>query len=265
MKPRNLADRPDDKKSCAVWTGTQWEIWPVSAIHPHRKTVIARCHECHGPVLLMNASKDGRNDAHFEHHPAHTGCSLAHRNFTGTKTQHPLAVSDPTKSERLAFTDYISDQAAEDIIGSVKETEKEGLLLARVGQGAFRKKLISRWGNCSVMGCGPETALVASHIVSWRACETNEERLDVNNGLLLSPNLDKLFDRRLISFSNNGALLVSPDLVPSDAVALGICAGMQPRLVPHGIVKYLARHRDGTEWCEPPIHTVTLVDLLLRS
>jgi hypothetical protein len=205
----------------------------------------------------MNASKDGRNDAHFEHHPAHTGCSLAHRNFTGIRTLHPLAMSDPTKSDRLAFTDYISDQAAEEIIGPVKDTEKERLLLARIGQGAFRKKLIARWGTCSVMGCGPETALVASHIVSWRACETNEERLDVNNGLLLSPNLDKLFDRRLISFSDIGALMVSPDLLPGDATALGICAGMQLRLVPRGIVKYLARHRDGTQWCELPTHAVT--------
>ena len=254
MTPRNMIDHPDNKKSCEAWTGKQWEIWPVSSIHPHREVVIARCHECHGPVLLMDASKDGRNDAHFEHHPAHTGCSLAHKNFTGKKTEHPQAVKDPARSDRLAFTDYISDQAAEDIIGPVKDTEKERLLLARVGQGAFRRKLITRWQKCSVMSCGPETALVASHIVSWRACVTNEERLDVNNGLLLSPNLDKLFDRRLISFSDHGALLVSQDLDPSDAVALGISAGMQLRHVPSGILKYLTRHRDGTEWCEFPIH-----------
>lgn len=251
MKPRITVDRPDDKKSCEVWTGTQWEIWPVSAVYPHGKTAVSRCYECHGPVILMNASKDGRNEAHFEHRPAHTGCPLAHRGFTGTKTEHPKAVNDPARSDRLAFTDYISDQAAEDIIGPVKDTEKERLLLARVGQGAFRKKLIARWEKCSVMGCGPETALVASHIVPWRACETNEERLDVNNGLLLSPNLDKLFDRSLIAFSDNGALLVSPNLRPGDAIALGICAGMQLRVVPRGIVKYLARHRGVTQWCEP--------------
>ena len=199
----------------------------------------------------MKASKDGRNEAHFEHRPAHTGCSLAYREFTGNRTQHPQAVKDPMRSDRLAFTDYIADQAAEDIIGPVKDTEKERLLLARVGQGAFRKKLITRWGKCSVMGCGPETALVASHIVSWRTCESNEERLDVNNGLLLSPNLDKLFDRRLIAFSDNGALLVSQDLNTSDAVALGICSGLQLRHVPAGIVKYLTRHRDGTDWRVP--------------
>ena len=199
----------------------------------------------------MKASKSGRNEAHFEHRPAHTGCSLAYREYTGIRTRHPQAVKDPLNSDRLAFTDYISDQAAEDIIGPVKDTEKERLLLARVGQGAFRKKLIKRWQKCSVIGCGPETALVASHIVSWRACETNEGRLDVDNGLLLSPNLDKLFDRRLIAFADNGALLVSPNLHPGDAIALGIFAGMQLRLVPRGIVKYLARHRGVTQWCEP--------------
>lgn len=256
MKPRNTVNPPENKKYCEVWTGVQWEIWPVSDVRPHRELVTVRCPECHGPVILMIASKDGRNDAHFEHRPAHTGCSLTYRNFTGVKTQHPQVVKDPPKSFGLAFADYISEKLAQKIIGPVGDTERERLLLARIGQGAFRKKLIARWGKCSVMNCGPETALVASHIVSWRACETNEERLDVNNGLLLSPNLDKLFDRRLISFSDNGALLVSPSLLPIDAVALGIGAGMQLRHVPKGIVKYLTLHRDGSEWRESAVNAV---------
>jgi hypothetical protein len=240
---------PMDKKSCEVWTGMQWEILPVSAIHPHHKTVTVRCPECHGPVLLMKASSRGR--AHFEHRPAHNGCLLAHR-YTGTPAKNPNPVSNPTNSMNLAFTDYITDQGAVDIIGGdVTETEKLVQLLARVGQGAFRQRLIRRWTNCSVTDCGPETALVASHIVSWRACETNEERLDCNNGLLLSPNLDKLFDRKLISFSDSGTLLVSPDLCPKDAVGLGLHMDMKLRYVTKEIAKYLARHRNGTKWEKP--------------
>ncbi len=167
MKSQNTVNLPDDKKSCEVWTGTRWEIWPVSAVYPHGKTATSRCYECHGPVLLMDASKDGRNDAHFEHHPTHAGCSLVHRHFTGSRSQHPQAVKDPTRSDRLAFTEHIPDQAAEDIIGPVKDTEKERLLLARVGQGAFRAKLIKRWGKCSVMNCGPETN---GTYLSFRSC-----------------------------------------------------------------------------------------------
>lgn len=250
MQRHHVDGRPEDKKTCEVWTGTRWEIWPVSAVHPHRETALVRCHECHGPVVLMKASRNGRNEAHFEHRPAHAGCSLVHKHYSGTSSPHPLAVEDPRRSNQPAFTDYISDQAAEEIIGSVGDTEKERLLLARLGQGWFRKKLLHRWKTCSVLGCGPETALVASHIVSWRACKTNNERLDPDNGLLLSPNLDKLFDRRMISFSANGVLLLSPDVRPADAIALGIHSGMRLRSVPPGIVKYLIRHREGIEWSE---------------
>lgn len=252
MNLRQMLGSPNDKKSCEVWTGTQWEIWPVSAVHPHRGTAVVRCHECHGPVVLMKSSENGRNEAHFEHRPAHSGCSLVYKHYTGTRSFHPQAVSTPVQSDQLAFTDYIPDQAAEEIIGSVTSTEKERLLLARVGQGWFREKLLKRWGGCSVLGCGPKTVLVASHIVSWCKCKTNEERLDPNNGLLLSPNLDKLFDRRMISFTDKGGLLVSSNLNLNDAIALGIRSDMRLRDVPSGIVAYLTRHREGTKWSELP-------------
>lgn len=223
-------------------------MWPVSAVYPHRRSALFRCHECHGPIVLMQESKDGRNAAHFEHKPSHAGCSLVHRYYSGIGSLHPNAVRDPARSTQLAFADYISDRAAEEIIGPVSATEKERLLLARVGQGSYRKKLVARWGTCSVLGCGPETTLIASHIVPWRECETNDERLDLDNGLLLSPNLDKLFDRKLISFSDTGALLVSPALAPADASALGIRQEMRLRKIPPGLIKYLARHREGIQW-----------------
>lgn len=196
----------------------------------------------------MAASHDGRNEAHFEHHPTHAGCPLAYKHYNGTPSPHPQAVKPPQHTNQLNITDYISDEAAEEIIGSVGSTEKERLILARVGQGPFRNKLLLRWKTCSVLGCGPETALVASHIVSWRTCGNNDERLDLDNGLLLSPNLDKLFDRKMISFSDDGYLLVSPDLDWKDAVALGLHPGMQLRKVPSGILKYLSRHREGVKW-----------------
>ncbi len=242
-------DAIDDKKRCEIWTGKQWEVWSVSAAHAHRKETAIRCPECHGPVVLMKGSHNGRNEAHFEHRPSHSGCSLVYKGFSGTRSRHPHAVETPRSSNQFAFTDYMPDDAAEEIIGPhVNGTEKERLMLARVGQGQFRKQLLSRWGTCSVLGCGPDTALVASHIVPWRSCLNNRERLDVNNGLLLSPNLDKLFDRGLISFADDGALLVSGDLNRDDAVALGLLPDMRLRTVRPGILKYLARHREGTNW-----------------
>lgn len=239
-----------DKKSCEIWTGARWEVWPVSAAYPYRKETLIRCHECKGPILLMQASSDGRNAAHFEHKPSHSGCSLVHSGYSGTRSLHPDAVQSPRRSQQLALTDYIPDQAAEEMIGPVTETMRQQLMLARVGQGRFRRKLLDRWKSCSVLACGPETTLVASHIVPWRECHTNEERLDPNNGLLLSPNLDRLFDRKLISFSDDGALVVSPLLRAEDARALGIQAGMRLRAVPSGILKFLRRHREGSQWMD---------------
>jgi predicted restriction endonuclease len=79
------------------------------------------------------------------------------------------------------------------------ETERLALVRARLGQGPFRTRLVERWGGrCPVTGCSQEQALRASHMKPWR-CSTNQERLDSANGLLLTANLDALFDRFLIS------------------------------------------------------------------
>jgi hypothetical protein len=87
-----------DKTKCEVWTGTEWEIQDVSKILPNRNIVLARCYECHGPVVLKSESKDKKYAAHFEHWPKHSGCSLTYpgyEEFHGTKTPHPQAVKNP--------------------------------------------------------------------------------------------------------------------------------------------------------------------------
>ena len=51
--------------------------------------------------------------------------------------------------------------------------------------------------------------LRASHIQPWRDSD-NDARLDGENGLLLTPTIDHLFDRGFISFEDTGRLIVSP-------------------------------------------------------
>ena len=53
--------------------------------------------------------------------------------------------------------------------------------------------------------------LLASHIRPW-AVSTNEQRLSAENGLLLSPLYDKLFDIGLITFSEDGFIQCSQGL-----------------------------------------------------
>ncbi len=95
-------------------------------------------------------------------------------------------------------------------------TERRGLVTSRVGQGAYRKSIIHRWEyKCAVTGFEKPEILVASHIHPWRDAN-DDERLDVNNGILLSPVYDALFDRHLITFDEKGRIKLS-DLIESHA------------------------------------------------
>ncbi len=82
-------------------------------------------------------------------------------------------------------------------------------MAARIGQGTFRSRVYAREGRCRVTGISARGCLVASHIKPWALCRAGEHR-DGANGLMLSPHPDLLFDTGLISFTDDGQLLVSP-------------------------------------------------------
>jgi hypothetical protein len=101
-------------------------------------------------------------------------------------------------------------------------TETLAMVAARIGQGHFRDAVAKNWGDrCAVTGCAVREALRASHIKPW-AESSDRERLDPHNGILLAAHIDALFDRYLISFEDNGRIIVSSLLMPSDLKALGI-------------------------------------------
>ncbi|MFD1122018.1 HNH endonuclease [Methylophilus flavus] len=93
----------------------------------------------------------------------------------------------------------------------IGERFKLQLIKARRGQGLFRKNLSDVESVCRVSGVTVATHLIASHIKPWRD-STDEEKIDGNNGLLLSPHVDHLFDRGYITFSDNGKMIVSSEL-----------------------------------------------------
>ena len=92
---------------------------------------------------------------------------------------------------------------------AVRETEREAIIRARVGQGLFRERVGAIEKRCRVTGVENPVHLVASHCKPWRDAN-NEERLNGENGLLLTPSIDHLFDRGFIGFENNGQLIISP-------------------------------------------------------
>lgn len=91
----------------------------------------------------------------------------------------------------------------------VRETEKEALVRARRGQGLFKDRVMAIESRCRITGVDNPVHLVASHCKPWRD-STNEERLDGENGLLLTPSIDHLFDRGFIGFEDSGTLIISP-------------------------------------------------------
>ena len=89
------------------------------------------------------------------------------------------------------------------------ETEREALIVARRGQGLFKQRVMQVEERCRITGVTNPIHLRASHCKPWRD-SSNEERINGENGLLLTPTIDHLFDRGFISFEDSGLLIVSP-------------------------------------------------------
>jgi putative restriction endonuclease len=156
-----------------------------------------------------------------------------------------------------ALSQSLPNQAAVDFDAQVQQalaalpaadslsTEVQRLVRQRVGQDRYRQAMLDYWGGaCAVTGLTFAPALRASHAKPWADCSTDAERLDVFNGFLLSANLDALFDKFLISFSQAGDLLVSPQLSLVDRQLLGLDGSLKLRWVAPAHGPYLAFHRD---------------------
>ena len=118
------------------------------------------------------------------------------------QTVKPVPADDLDYWEHKLELDIVSDT-------SVRETERLAIVRARVGQGLFKERVSMIETKCRVTGVENPVHLVASHCKPWRD-STNKERLDGENGLLLTPSIDHLFDRGFIGFENNGKLIISP-------------------------------------------------------
>ena len=85
--------------------------------------------------------------------------------------------------------------------------------------------------------------LRASHIKPWRE-SSNVERLDGDNGFLLAPHVDHLFDKGFISFNDQGGLLVS-ELLDSEVLdSWNIDKNTVAGHFTDGQKSYLKYHRD---------------------
>ncbi|RNJ61764.1 MAG: HNH endonuclease [Porphyrobacter sp. IPPAS B-1204] len=126
-------------------------------------------------------------------------------------------------------------------VAGLGNTEVERIVKERVGQGYFRRALMDYWGGrCPLTGIRDEALLRASHIVPWAECRSDEERLDVFNGLLLAVHWDAAFDRGLVSFNDDGKPLIKQG-ISADATALLVPNQASP-------IPLDAKHRRQLAW-----------------
>ncbi len=122
----------------------------------------------------------------------------------------------------IDYEEAVNEELSE-LPASIRGTEVERIVRQRVGQQIYRQAMLDYWGDaCAVTRIAIPGVLRASHAKPWAECESDAERLDVFNGFLLCANLDALFDRFLISFTDTGALLISPTISEADRARLGL-------------------------------------------
>jgi hypothetical protein len=151
--------------------------------------------------------------------------------FQGVSAVYRLSMCLPT----LPFEDYIRE------IAGLGDTEADQLQKVRIGQDRFREAQLSYWNRtCPITGISNPELLRASHIVPWAKCESDLERLNVHNGLLLSSLWDAAFDSGLMTFSDDGFAIASHLLDEHALHALGLSSAPQLRLT--------TEHRERLNW-----------------
>jgi hypothetical protein len=133
----------------------------------------------------------------------------------GQEAQHLTSeVAATTEGDRIKTGDdldvwehRLEERVASDT--SIGDTDREAIIRARRGQGLFKQRVMEIERRCRITAVENPIHLVASHCKPWRD-SSNDERLDGENGLLLTPSIDHLFDRGFIGFEDSGDLIVSP-------------------------------------------------------
>ena len=130
----------------------------------------------------------------------------------------------------------------EENIDDLEGKTREAVIQSRVNQDQFRKRLLLRYGKCCLCQVTDEHFLIASHIKPWSESD-GHEKLNIDNGLLLCPNHDKLFDSGYISFDDSGKILISEKLSKHNQMCLNVNSEMRVPLG-EGNIEFVKYHRN---------------------
>lgn len=153
------------------------------------------------------------------------------------------SVDMPVASGLIEWETHEMEQVIAD--KSIPETTRQAVVMARRGQGLFKQNVLRIETFCRVTKVDRVEHLRASHCKPWRDAN-NEERLDGENGLLLTPDVDHLFDRGFISFDDDGSVLISPVAHKDSLRRMGLEDALSSNVgtFSEGQRAYLEFHRD---------------------
>lgn len=155
-----------------------------------------------------------------------------------------LTTAGRSRSEITEWEDHLEKQVK--VAKDISDTQRTDIVSARRGQGIFRKNVLNIEKACRVTGVSRAEHLIASHCKPWRDCEKGHERLDGENGLMLTPSVDHLFDRGFITFENKGQLAISPRANTDSLNRMGIDTSgpINVGAFSEGQKEYLEFHRE---------------------
>lgn len=229
------ANRPTDLDSINLWEKEGWIINteynvlknPI-AIDDYIEEILDLCQEKYAPFTKQGKGSQG----YLFEISNEMGKYLLE--LASNKNDN---IDSLSKEEK----EYIEDM--ESLLNKFKdETEKETTVKTRVGQGLFKNKLLSKSCECKLCRLNIKELLIASHCKPWKVCN-NKERLDVNNGMLLCPTHDALFDKGLITFDDEGNIKISDKINENQFELLNINKNMKIDINEKQL-DYIAYHRE---------------------
>lgn len=114
-------------------------------------------------------------------------------------------------------------------------------------QDIFRKSLLVEFEyRCAICNISDKEDLIASHIVPVRDTDNLMMSGDYHNGLLLCRNHDRLFDQGMITFSQDGNIIISTLIEPESYNKLLITPNIRlaKRYLLHERINFLRYHQD---------------------
>ena len=225
-------------------TGNQWDndgwlvkvdweiISPPVKPKEHLSSIVNMLPEKYSPI---RSNGDGNQGIYLSEIGSELGEYII--NLSGIKNiiLEQVEINQISQQENLIEESLLSQP--------IPDTEKEQIVKSRIGQGLFRNRVEEIETRCRITGIEDKRFLIASHIKPWRLSDNNE-RLDGNNGLLLSPHVDKLFDLGWISFSDNGSLIISSNEIRNILHSWAIDPDLNVGSFNNRQKSYLSYHRD---------------------